>query len=344
MTYSVALSEAQKMQAEFRKVGVPCSIELVPGRGADPWGVPRKYLRMHHHTASYYVPGGNMTPLLYLVKVGRSDVVGPLANGYGGFDRVYRIICMGEANHPGLGGPITIDGVYIPQNSARGPTWGTEFEGGYQDWENIPGMLEFMGRCDVALANYGVYGTPRPLTSQMEHSTWAPTRKIDRRNINRTRGIALTTHWANQIGAPATQEEEDMRTVVRLKDGPQPGAVVGIGQSDYYWYESMHDVGVDVWQFQARMRAGSPAGSAPEEMAWADFIGDNNYPKWPPRHGSRDIMTGIEAPVILDTTSVDAEGKAVWEARNASEAWAWATFELKDLRRQYLEDNPTTPS
>jgi len=199
MTYDQALSEAQKMQAEFRKVDVPCSIELVPGRGSDPWGIPRKYLRMHHHTASYYVPGGNMTPLLYLVKVGRSDVVGPLCNGYGGFDRVYRIICMGEANHPGAGGPITIDGVYVPKDSARGPTWGTEFEGGYQDWENIPGMLEFMGRCDVALANYGVHGTPRPLTSQMEHKTWAPTRKVDRRNFTRASGIALTEHWANQL-------------------------------------------------------------------------------------------------------------------------------------------------
>jgi hypothetical protein len=192
VTYEQCLADARDLKATMERRGVPCSIELVPSRGGDAWASVRKYVRMHHHVASYYKPGGNMTPMLYLVKQGRPDVPGPLANGYGGFDRVYRIICMGLANHPGLGGPITIDGVYIPKDSARGPTWGTEWEGGYQDWDSIPGMLEFMGRADNALAEW----SGRPLTSQMEHKTWAPERKVDRKDFTRASGIVLTQKWS----------------------------------------------------------------------------------------------------------------------------------------------------
>lgn len=194
MTQAQCMAAAQELKRHMNAHGVRCSIELIPGRGTDPWALVKKYLRMHHHTASWYKGvGGPMTPTLSLVKKGRPDVIGPLANGYGGFDLIYRIICMGLANHSGLGGPITIDGVFVPEDSGRGPTWGTEWEGGFQDYETIPGMMEFMGRADAALADW----TRRPLTSQLEHSTWAPDRKIDRRKFTRARGIALTQKWAN---------------------------------------------------------------------------------------------------------------------------------------------------
>jgi hypothetical protein len=197
MTQAVALTEAKRLQAAMGRWEVPCSIELQAGRGSDPWGVYKKYHRMWHHTVSTYRVGGSLTPVLWLVKVGRPDVIGPLCNGYIGYDRVFRIICMGEANHPGLGGPITIDGVRIPLNSARRPTFGIEVEGGLQTWEEIdrlgPDMLQVMGRADCALAEW----SNRPLTSQMEHKTWAPTRKVDRKDFDaaRVRGIALTRKW-----------------------------------------------------------------------------------------------------------------------------------------------------
>lgn len=196
MTQAKALAEARELKSIIDKwwKKTTCSIELLAGRGSDPWLVPQKPLRMHHHTAAAYNGvNGNKTPALSIVKNGRPDVIGPLANGYGGFDLRYRILCMGLANHPGLGGPITIDGVFVPKDSARTPTWGTEWEGGLQDYETIPGMMDFMGAVDCALAEYGMLGVARPLTSQMEHSTWAPTRKIDRRKFDRARGIALTT-------------------------------------------------------------------------------------------------------------------------------------------------------
>jgi hypothetical protein len=207
VTEAAARDRAADLKAAMNRWGVTCSVELMAGRGSDPWGVYTKYHRMWHHTVSTYWPGNNLTPVLGICKHGRSDVPGPLCNGYIGYDRVFRIICMGEANHPGLGGPITIDGVRIPENSARKPTFGIEVEGGLQTWEDIddlgPDMLEVMGRADCALAEW----SRRPLTSQLEHKTWAPTRKVDRKDFDaaRQRGIALSQKWFN-----LTNPEDDM--------------------------------------------------------------------------------------------------------------------------------------
>lgn len=212
MTQAQALADARDLKATMERHGVRCSIELVGGRGSDPWATPTKYLRMHHHTVSRYSKGGNMTPCLALVKAGRSDVPGPLCNGYGGYDLVYRIICMGLANHSGQGGPIVIDGVRVPEDSGRGPTWGTEWEGGIQEWADIPGMSEFMGRADNALAEW----TGRPITSQLEHSTWAtpPGRKVDRLHMTRASGIALTTKWRGAGEEDMTPDQARMLTEI----------------------------------------------------------------------------------------------------------------------------------
>lgn len=228
MTYAQSLADARDLKAVMARWGVRCSIELQGGRGGDPWATPTKYLRMHHHTVSTYRPGGNMTPVLSLVKTGRPDVVGPLCNGYGGYDLVYRIITMGLANHPGAGGPIVIDGVRVPQDSARGPTWGTEWEGGIQTWETIPGMLEFMGRADCALAEW----SGRPLTSQLEHKTWAPDRKVDRKDFTRSRGIALSRTWAAHGGDThmSAEDVEELKEHIdtKLEEHDYPGNVTRV--------------------------------------------------------------------------------------------------------------------
>jgi hypothetical protein len=138
--------------------------------GSDWW--TRKVVSMNHHTAG---PMTGLTPTLALVKRGRSDLPGPLANGYGGRDHVYRIITMGLANHPGEGGPITVAGFTIPRDSARISCWGTEWEhNGVDPW---PGdMRDFMTRSNAALLEW----MDRPALASIEHKTWAPTRKIDR--------------------------------------------------------------------------------------------------------------------------------------------------------------------
>lgn len=197
-TRTQALADAKRLKAIMQKWGVRCSVELQAGR-SGLWMVT-KYMRVWHHTVSRYSSGGAKTPVLALVKTGRSDVPGPLANGYIGYDLVFRIVTLGLANHPGRGGPVTIDGVHIPRDSARAPTFGIEVEGGYQRWEDIPGMLETMGRADCALAEW----MGRPLTSQMEHLTWAPTRKIDRLGFTRARGIELSRRWSR------SPQEDDM--------------------------------------------------------------------------------------------------------------------------------------
>src|SRR3546814_12375897 len=95
MSYALALSEARELQAIVESYGVKCTIELQVGRpwSGDDW-YSRKYVLMNHHTAG---PMTGLTPSLAIVKKGRSDVPGPLANAYGGRDTVLRILDMALA-------------------------------------------------------------------------------------------------------------------------------------------------------------------------------------------------------------------------------------------------------
>jgi hypothetical protein len=110
MSRENALPEARALRGALLKAGVPeVSIELVKGRpaGGDRWNNQFVVTDTAHHTASRY-SRDNLTPCLSLVKKGRSDLPGPLCNGYGGWDLCARIITLGYANHPGQGGPLTV--------------------------------------------------------------------------------------------------------------------------------------------------------------------------------------------------------------------------------------------
>lgn len=206
-TYEDALFHAQNLKQVLVNLGVTVSIELQAGR-SGLWYVP-KYLVMNHHTATHFPddPGDNLTPALAIVKLGRSDVPGPLANGYGGYDFVFRIITMGLANHPGEGGPVTIDGVHVPEDSARAPTFGIEWEGGYENWpaEN----RKWMATVNLGITKW----MKRSTASQLEHKDWAPTRKIDRVDMTRTQSITETNEVANE----PTGDWFDMATVTELR-------------------------------------------------------------------------------------------------------------------------------
>jgi len=167
------MAEAKHLKAIMERHGVRCSIELQPGRpwSGDQW-YSRKYGIMNHHTAG---SRKGDTPSLALCKRGRTGIPGPLCNGYGGRDLVYRIITLGLANHPGQGGPLVVSGVRIPRDSARPSMWGTEWEhDGVTPWP--PEMRVFMAKANAALLEW----LGRPIAASIEHSTWAPTRKIDR--------------------------------------------------------------------------------------------------------------------------------------------------------------------
>lgn len=180
MTQTESMAAAQQLKAHLEARGVRVSIELQADvRGL--WDVVGKRGVISHHTASHISQG--LTPLLALVKRGRTGVPGPLANGYGGRDLVYRILTMGKANHAGTGGPLSL-GQYVPKDYGNLYTWGTEYEGGYESWDDVPGMRDFMARSNAALLEYFGFG----LEAHGEHKTWAPTRKIDRLNYTTQSG------------------------------------------------------------------------------------------------------------------------------------------------------------
>lgn len=177
MSRAGAEARARLLREALLDHGVPkVSIELQQGRPGTPnsrWYDTRFIGSMGHHIVSRRSQG--LTPGLSLIKRGRSDVPGPLCNGYGGFDRVARIICMGWANHPGAGGPYTLPSGRIPASNGRPYLFGWEHEGGLvlADWTDE--MRAFMGSCHAGTLDWlGLRDT-----SHIEHSTWTD-RKIDR--------------------------------------------------------------------------------------------------------------------------------------------------------------------
>jgi hypothetical protein len=184
MSKTEALARANVLRTSLLDHGVKAvSIELVEGRGGSGWSDDHFIGSLGHHIVSRRSMG--LTPGLKLVKVGRSDLPGPLCNGYGGFDEVARIICMGWANHPGLGGPLTLERGTIPVNNGRPYLFGWEHEGGIveSDWDFNGGSFRvFMGRCHAGTLDWISSERNYSLTenSHAEHKTWAPTRKVDR--------------------------------------------------------------------------------------------------------------------------------------------------------------------
>ena len=221
-----ALGRARIMERILLDHGVPeVRVALVEGRpSADRWNDCRPVGLLSHHIASHPTPD-DPTPGLWLVTHGRADLGGPLANGTAGVDLVYRILTMGLANHPGYGGPWTVDGpcgaYTIPADVGRPYLWGTEYEGGYDDatWDRVythssgvrMSFREFMGRVNAGLAEaiWEINGhgkTPPPGADLSgyhgEHSTWAPDRKIDRRGYTTASGRAeIRTYQEDDVAA-----------------------------------------------------------------------------------------------------------------------------------------------
>lgn len=232
--HSEALRRARIVRDCLLAHGVPeVSIELQPGRpvyaGEDQWNALDPVAVLSHHIASNPSPG-NPVPGLGLVKRGRPDLGGPLANGTAGVDLVYRILTLGLANHPGYGGPWTVSGpcgtFIIPKDNARPFVWGTEYEGGYTDavWDatytHASGVAmtfrEFMGRCNAGLVEavwaINSYGRTPPRNADLsgyhgEHKTWAPGRKPDRRNYTTEDGRAEIRRYETRMEDDVAAED-----------------------------------------------------------------------------------------------------------------------------------------
>lgn len=235
--YSSALKKARSMRGILLDHGVPeVSIELRPGRPSPHgvWDSGFFVAEMSHHTVSRY--GSNKTPVLSLCKNGRSDLPGPLCNGYGGWDLTYRIITFGYANHPGAGGPFTVPALSagkftIPKDSARRYVWGTEWEGGLNegDWDKVlvnprtgkkMTMREFMGRSNAGLED----ALEIHRKAHLEHSSWT-NRKIDRLGYTRTEGIEEKAPFRNPKPTPDlpvvdySNVREQFRRFLKLERG-----------------------------------------------------------------------------------------------------------------------------
>jgi hypothetical protein len=181
---SSTMAAAQELATALRDFGMKVSIELrTDAQGS--WRVCDFVRNLQHHTVSR--PSNGMTPCLSLVKYGRSDLSGPLANGYLGYDGIARIITMGYANHPGLGGPWSVAGHgTVPRDNGRPYIFGWEHEGGYpESWTGpYEKMHDWMARCGAAVLQW----RGLPLTCSGEHKTWAGARKIDRLNYTTESG------------------------------------------------------------------------------------------------------------------------------------------------------------
>ena len=259
MSRDTAMAKAKQLQQVLLDHGVPeVRIELMQGRpvpdDGDRWDSLRVVANFAHHVASFH--GENPTAGLAGIKRGRPAVPakngkkaqkalpGPLANGYGGWDLCYRIITFGYANHPGKGGPFVVNGFTIPKDSARRYTWGTEWEGGKRaaDWDEVlrnprtgdkMTMREFMGRAHAAIQEF--FGLPAE--AHLEHSTWAPGRKIDRVGYTRETGIKEIKRFAAARGDRAMtpmkaliEEDDDVKPddVVGFEEDPKTGKTVPI--------------------------------------------------------------------------------------------------------------------
>lgn len=224
MSRTTALAAAKDLRAALLDHGVRrVSIELQAGRGpsSDRWHARTFRGVMSHHIVSRRSMG--LTPGLALVKRGRADLTGPLANGYGGFDLTYRVISLGWANHPGRGGPLTLDGARIPADNGRPYLWGTEYEGGLDRGDWTDEFREFMGRANAGICDWlGL--TP---DAHAEHRTWTP-RKIDRLGYTTAAGRAEIRRYTGGTPAPTPDPEEpDMQLTDEVQLTPATAKLVG---------------------------------------------------------------------------------------------------------------------
>lgn len=176
-------------------------VELVPGwesRGSSsfaPAGV------VDHWTAG---PRGTTgRPSLNVVVNGRAGLSGPLCNVYLARDGVCVVVAAGRANHAGEGGFRGLVG-----NSA---VYGIEAEcGGDGDW--TPEMLDAYPRLNAALLS----GIGRDASWVCGHNEWAPTRKIDIRDI--IASVRANTARALAGGLPPQEDELSAAEVKQIND------------------------------------------------------------------------------------------------------------------------------
>lgn len=316
---ATALKRATRLKEIMLAWGVPeVSIELQAGRPgpSDRWNNYNFRGEQSHHIASKPTVE-KPTPGLSLVKKGRSDLVGPLANGTAGVDLVFRILTLGLANHPGVGGPLTLRGTQgaftIPKNNGRPYLFGVEYEGGYTDavWNQVytnrrtgkkMSFHEFMARANGAILQWMWEERLKKKLDfvdlsayHIEHSTWT-SRKIDRRGYDATKGRKLIQQYAPKVPVRQSpmptlrklvRDEFDLRKKImanpKTRNDGKAWAPIGASRAKVYIFPKSQLILLrDECYAKARQHTNKgekiSAGYWTEVAEYCTFL-FNNYPK-----------------------------------------------------------------
>jgi hypothetical protein len=218
------MASLARLPEALRDYGVTVSVEWQAGRGGPD---DRFVATTGHHTAGRWRNSAGQvlwTPSLGICKRGRADLPGPLCNAFGGRDRVARCITRGWANHPGSGGPLRVGNVTIPRNNGRPYLAGWEFEHDGLTEPLTDEFRDFMARCLAATLDC----LGRGPEYHVEHKTWAPGRKSDRR-LSLEQARADIARVMGGRGAPAAPP---VPRVLRLTSPYTTGADVQALQHD----------------------------------------------------------------------------------------------------------------
>jgi hypothetical protein len=141
-------------------------------RGRDFAGVSPQFNpkgSVNHHTAGPSKSAGNLTPSLGVIIKGRSDLPGPLANVYLGYDDVVYVVAAGVANHAGLP-----DGGSCRGMTGNSQAYGLEIE--------HPGTSALAGSRVILAARIHaalLWHQDIAASQVVQHWEWAPSRKVD---------------------------------------------------------------------------------------------------------------------------------------------------------------------
>lgn len=184
---------------------------------------------------SYFEPGGAVDhhtggpawsvesqwwSMLYLVRDGRSDLNGPLANVCTWPDGTLWIVAAGTCNHAGPGGWNGLAGNYS--------VWGNELVhsgGPNEEWPEA--QLRSALLWDVALARHTGYGAEMV----SEHKEWSNAGKIDRINIDgderRARIAELLAGGQPEEDWMALTEDEQRELLDAVREIRDPAKLAG---------------------------------------------------------------------------------------------------------------------
>lgn len=125
---------------------------------------------VNHHTAGPpKSSSSSLVPSLGIIINGRSDLPGPLANVYLGYDDVFYVVAAGPANHAGLP-----DGGVCRGMHGNSEAWGMEIE--HPGTSPLPkARVLLAARAWAAILQRG----DLPASQLVQHREWAPSRKPD---------------------------------------------------------------------------------------------------------------------------------------------------------------------